>query len=129
MEREFFKGTWQEDRAFSPCVKTVGGTMLWVAGHGAYRDADGKSLAGDFAGQTHEVFRLMGETMARAGAKLQDLVTMTVWIIDSRHGDAFTEIRKAYFPDGFAASAMITCAGFAQPEMMVEIQGIAVIDA
>ncbi len=41
----------------------------------------------------------------------------------------FTEIRKEYFPDGFAASAMITCAGFAQPEMMVEIQGIAVIDA
>ncbi len=35
MEREFFKGTWQENRAFSPCVKTVGGTMLWVAGHGA----------------------------------------------------------------------------------------------
>ena len=70
----------------------------------------------------------MGETMARAGAKLQDLVTMTVWIIDSRHGDEFTEIRKEYFPDGFPASAMITCAGFAQPEMMVEIQGIAVID-
>ena len=65
------------------------------------------------------------EAVARAGAKLQDLVTMTVWIIDSRHGNEFTEIRKAYFPDGFA---MITCAGFAQPEMMVEIQGIAMID-
>ena len=49
--------------------------MLWVAGHGAYRDADGNSLAGDFAAQTHESFRLMGETMARAGASLQDFPT------------------------------------------------------
>ena len=53
---------------------------------------------------------------------------MTVFISDSRHGTRFTEIRKEYFPDGFPASALITCAGFAVPEMMVEIQGIAVIN-
>ena len=128
MERTNHKGTWQEDRAFSPAVVTTGGRVVWVAGHGAPRDADGNSLAGDFAAQTRETFRLLEATLDRAGARLQDMVTMTVFIIDSRYGTEFTQMRKEYFPEGFPASAMITCAGFAQPEMMVEIQGIAVID-
>jgi 2-iminobutanoate/2-iminopropanoate deaminase len=128
MARSYHKGTWQETRAFSPAVVTKGGSTVWVAGHGAPHDADGNSLAGDFAAQTRESFRLFEETLKRAGATLQDMVTMTVFIIDSRYGNQFTEIRGEYFPDGFPASAMITCAGFAQPEMMVEIQGIAVID-
>jgi len=128
MERNYYKGTWQEKRAFSPAVVTKGGTTVWIAGHGAPHDADGNSLAGDFAAQTRESFRLIEETLARAGARLQDMVTMTVFIIDSRYGNQFTEIRSEYFPDGFPASALITCAGFAQPDMMVEIQGIAVVD-
>lgn len=128
MERVYHKGTWQENRAFSPAVVTQGGRMVWAAGHGAPHDADGNSLAGDFEAQTRESFRLLEETLKRAGAGLRDMVTMTVFIIDSRHGDRFTEIRGGYFPEGFPASAMITCAGFAHPDMMVEIQGIAVID-
>lgn len=127
MARTYHKGTWQEDRAFSPCVVTTGGTVVWAAGHGAPVDAAGNSLAGDFDAQTREAFRLLEATLAQAGARLQDMVTMTVFIADSRHGTRFTEIRKEYFPDGFPASALITCAGFAVPEMMVEIQGIAVI--
>ncbi len=128
MARTYHKGTWQEDRAFSPCVVTRGGSVVWAAGHGAPVDAAGNSLAGDFDAQTRESFRLLEATLARAGATLQDMVTMTVFIADSRHGARFTEIRKEYFPDGFPASALITCAGFAVPEMMVEIQGIAVIE-
>ena len=128
MERERHKGTWQENRSFSPVVTTTGGRMVWAAGHGAPADKDGYSLAGDFAAQTRESFRLLAETLSRAGATLDDMVTMTVYIVDSRYGTEFTEIRKEFFSDGYPASALITCAGFAQPEMMVEIQGIAVVD-
>ncbi len=52
---------------------------------------------------------------------------MTVFILDVRHGDQFTAIRKEYFPENDPASALITVRGFARPEMMVEIQAIAVI--
>ena len=128
MQRSYLEGTWQKDRAFSPAVITEGaGRVIWVAGHGAPTEADGQSLAGDFASQTRQTFANLAATLERAGAKLQDLVTMTVFIIDSRYGHQFTKIRSEYFPDGFPASAMITCAGFARPEMMVEIQGIAVV--
>jgi enamine deaminase RidA (YjgF/YER057c/UK114 family) len=53
---------------------------------------------------------------------------MTVFIIDARYGDRFTEIRQEAFSDGnYPASALITVAGFARPNMMVEIQCVAVV--
>lgn len=127
MPREYLKGTWQENRAFSPAVVTRGGKMVWLAGVGMRADEEGKSLAGDFEAQARASFRAIGRTLERAGGRLQDIVTMTVFIIDARHGDRFVEIRKEYFPGGFPASALITVAGFAHPDMMVEIQAIAVV--
>jgi enamine deaminase RidA (YjgF/YER057c/UK114 family) len=102
--------------------------MLWVAGHGATHDANGKPLDGDFDGQVRQSFANLSATLARAGGKLQDIVTMTVFIIDARYGDRFIEMRKEYFPEGFPASALITVAGFARPSMMVEIQCVAVVE-
>ena len=127
MEKKFHAGTWQQQRAFSPLVATQGGRILWVAGHGGLHGAD-KPLDGDFDGQTRQAFRNLAATLAPAGAKLSDIVTMTVFIVDARYGDRFTEIRKEIFPDGnFPASALITVAGFARPTMMVEIQCVAVV--
>ena len=129
VEREHFSGTWQRNRSFSPVVTTKGGKMVWVAGHGAPMDENGKSLAGDFAAQARQCFKNMEVTLDRVGATLADFVTMTVFITDSQHGDEFTRIRAEFFEqDKWPASALITCDGLAQPVMMVEIQGIAVID-
>jgi enamine deaminase RidA (YjgF/YER057c/UK114 family) len=127
MIRRTIEGTWQKDRAFSPAVATQGGTVIWVAGHGATHDDAGRSLAGDFDAQVHQSFKDLARTLDQAGGTLADIVTMTVFIIDSRYGDRFVELRKTYFPTGFPASALITAAGFARPEMMVEIQPIAVV--
>jgi enamine deaminase RidA (YjgF/YER057c/UK114 family) len=127
MERKFHPGTWQQQRAFSPLVATTGGRILWIAGHGGLHGAD-KSLDGDFDGQARQAFKNLAATLASAGGKLSDIVTMTVFIIDARYGDRFTEIRKETFPEGnYPASALITVAGFARPNMMVEIQCVAVV--
>ena len=44
MPREYFKGTAEEDRAYSPAIKVTGGTTVYLAGVGATTDANGKSL-------------------------------------------------------------------------------------
>ena len=48
MSREHFKGTWQENRSFSPAVVTTGGRQIWLAGVGMWQDEDGNNLDGDF---------------------------------------------------------------------------------
>jgi 2-iminobutanoate/2-iminopropanoate deaminase len=131
MKREFIHGTWQKNRSFSPAVITQGSDqrIIWLAGYGAPQTPDGVSLAGDFEAQTRQSFANIEAFLEKSGAKLTDIVQMTVFIIDSRYGNQFTELRKEFFPDGnYPGSAMITAAGFAQPEMMVEIQGIAVVE-
>ena len=126
MSREYFKGTWQENRSFSPAVVTTGGRQIWLAGVGMWQDEDGNNLDGDFEAQVHATFRQIEKNLAMAGGKLSDIVTMTVFIKDVRNGDKLTELRKQYFPNGFPGSALITVSGFARPEMMVEIQAVAV---
>jgi len=129
MAKSYVRGTWQQNRAFSPAVVTTGGRAIWVAGHTGQADDSGKSLAGDFEAQARQCFRNIERTLAECGAKLSDLVTMTVFISDPRHGDRFTEIRREIFGRDFPASALITVRGFAQPTMMIEIQSVAVTDA
>jgi 2-iminobutanoate/2-iminopropanoate deaminase len=118
----------QKTRAYSPAVITEGGRIIWMAGQTALAGGDGQDIAGNFETQTRRVFALMDETLRRAGGTLADLVTMTVFIKEPRHGDRFVEIRRELFPDGkFPASALITVSNFARPGMEIEIQGVAVI--
>ena len=116
-----------KERAFSPAVATEGGKVVWLAGQTALEDATGKSLEGNFEGQTRAVFAALDRTLQRAGGKLDDVVTMTVFITDVRHGDRFVQIRKELFKDCYPASALVTVSGFARPGILIEIQGVAVL--
>ena len=128
MKKSFVRGTWQQKRAFSPAVITEGaGRFVWVAGHtGAVAD-DGASLAGNFDAQCRQTFRNIERTLGEAGAKLADIVTMTVFLTDARHTTRMTEIRTEIFGKDFPASAAITVTGFADPAMLIEIQCVAAI--
>ncbi len=124
---EYIKGEREEPRAYSPAVVTQGGTIVWLAGVGGRLDAPGEPIPADFSEQVHNIFGRLGATLERAGGTLQDIVTMTVFISDVRHGDEFTRIRTEYFEDGYPGSALITVAGFANTEYKVEVQAIAVV--
>jgi 2-iminobutanoate/2-iminopropanoate deaminase len=125
--RQYLKREAAQARAYSQAVITAGGRTIWLAGQVGAVDASGRSLAGDFDGQVRQVFSRLSQTLAEAGGELGDMVTMTVFITDARYGDRFTQLRKEIFGDNFPASALITVAGLARPEILVEVQGVAVI--
>ena len=125
----YLEGTdFQKSRAFSPAVITQGGKTVWLAGQTATVDEAGKDISGDFEAQARAIFTSIDKTLRRAGATLANLVTMTVFINDPRHGDSFVKIRNEFFKDGkFPASALLTISHFARSGMLIEIQGVAVI--
>jgi enamine deaminase RidA (YjgF/YER057c/UK114 family) len=129
VKKSFVRGARAETRAYSPAVITEGGKIIWLAGHTGAVDDAGKSLAGDFDAQVRQTFSNIEKTLAEAGGRLSDIVTMTVFLIDARLTTRMTELRHEIFGKDFAASAAITVAGFAQPEMMLEIQSVAVVPA
>ena len=126
LKRSYIRREAAQARAYSQAVITEGGRTIWLAGQVAIEDGAGRSLAGDFDGQVKEVFARLGRTLEETGAGLADMVTMTVFITDARLGDRFTELRRELFGDNFPASALITVKGLARPEMLVEVQGVAV---
>ena len=129
--RNYLEGTdTQKQRAYSPAVVTQGGRTVWLAGHTATQDAEGRDISYNFEAQVRQVFRDLDNTLRRAGGTLADMVTMTVFILDSRLGTRFTEMRRESFTDGkYPASALITVSSFARPGIVIEIQGVAVLDA
>jgi enamine deaminase RidA (YjgF/YER057c/UK114 family) len=128
--RHYLEGTdMQKQRAFSPAVITQGGRIVWLAGHTTTQDDAGQDIAYNFEAQVRQVFKNLDNTLRRSGGSLADMVTMTVFILDVRLGTRFTEIRREMFPAGhYPASALITVSGFARPGIVIEIQGIAVLD-
>jgi enamine deaminase RidA (YjgF/YER057c/UK114 family) len=96
------------------------------AGHTGAVTEDGSSLAGDFDAQFTQTFRNIEKTLTQCGCKLADIVTMTVFLIDVRYTTRMTELRAQLFGDHFPASAAITVSGFARPDIMLEVQCIAV---
>jgi len=128
MTKTYLRRERAQARAYSQAVVSDGGKVVWLAGQTTAEDSSGNSLVGDFDDQVREVFARLGKTLEDAGGALGDMVTMTVFITDARFGDRFTQLRKGIFGDNFPASALITVAGLARPELLVEVQGVAVID-
>lgn len=106
---------------------TEGGRTIWLAGHLAAEDEDGNSLADDFDGQVRCVFRKLDATLKEAGAALADIVTMTIFIVDVSKNTRFVELRKEFFSDeNYPASTLVTVAALNRPELMVEINAVAI---
>ncbi|HXQ50701.1 MAG TPA: RidA family protein [Stellaceae bacterium] len=126
-QRSFVKRDQAQTRAYSPAVITEGGKLVFLAGQTGGEDSAGHSLAGNFDGQVRETFARLGKVLAEAGGTLADMVTMTVFITDARNGTRLTELRREIFGNDFPASALITITALAQPQLLIEIQGIAVI--
>ena len=128
MPREYFKGTAEEERAYSPAIKVTSGTTIYLAGVGATTDENGKSLGGDFEGQVRASFERIRANLVRTGGTLDDIVSMTVFIRDMQYGTHFIQIRREYISQGYPCSALVGIDSLARPEMMVEIQAVAVVE-
>jgi 2-iminobutanoate/2-iminopropanoate deaminase len=115
-----------KERAYSPAVITEGGRIVWLAGMGGSTGADGKTIT-NFGEQARQAFRNIDSTLKRAGGSLANIVTMTVFIRHESDGDEFVKVRAETFKSNFPASALITARDFARPEILVEIQAVAVI--
>ncbi len=102
MQKTFVRGTWQQKRAFSPAVIVTGAAKtIYVAGHTGQTAEDGTAIT-DFEAQCRRTFRNIEVTLAEAGAKLSDLVTMTVFLTDVRYTTPMTEIREEIFRQEFS---------------------------
>ena len=113
---------------YNHCVRVSGtGTTLYLAGQLA-RDAEGRTVGvGDIRSQTEQVILNMQKILRDEGGDLQNLVKVTVFVTDMRHFDAISEVRRRYFIGDLPASTIVEVNKLAQPDLMIEIEGVAVL--
>ena len=111
-------------------VVTVSGTgkMVFVAGQLA-RDANGNLVGkGDMRAQIQQVGENIKTGLEAAGATLADIVKTNTFVTNyeeySKHGD----MRARYFGPATPTSTTVQISRLADPDAMVEIEAIAVID-
>ena len=113
-------------RSYGAGVVTEGGRIVWLAGMGGTRAADGSTITG-ITEQTRQAFRNIDAALKRAGGSLENVVSMTVMIRNQADGDEFVRVRGEFFKSKFPASMLITAKDFANSTLLVEIQAVAVI--
>ena len=103
--------------------------MIYISGQIAY-DKDGKVVgAGDMKAQAEQVFKNLQAALGAAGATFADVVKMNSYITDMSKVQAVRDVRARYFKDATPASTFVEVKGLVRPELLLEIEVIAVVPA
>lgn len=111
------------------------GTTVYVAGQVA-RDADGKPVgAGDLAAQSEQVYRNLVAALAGAGATFEHVVKLTAYVVDWQPeklaeliGGA-VRVAEELGIDIVRPITLVGVAALTEPDMLVEIEAVAVVPA
>lgn len=111
---------------YSHVVVVRGGNTIYVSGQVPIT-VDGKLVgAGNMEAQTRQVFENLRAALRSANADLKDLVKITIFATDASQLDAIRKVRNQYLPGDFPASSFIEVKALFRPDVMIEIEGIAV---
>src|SRR5437762_5865602 len=102
---------------------------IYISGQIAF-DKDGNIVgAGDMKAQAEQVFKNLEIALNAAGAKFSDVVKMNSYTTDMSKVQAVRDVRTRYFGDATPASTFVEVKGLVQPELLLEIEVIAVVAA
>lgn len=123
-----------EKVSFSRGMRVDMGThvMLFISGTASVNEEGHSIHPGDIKAQTQRTFENITGLLESEGADWHDMVRTTCYLADFRHYGPFNEARNAFFTeqqlDPLPASTCIE-ARICRPELLVEIEAIAVIPA
>ena len=118
---------------FSHGILTSGGQMLFLAGQAAF-NAEGQLVApGDLVGQYEEVLRHLQAVVEEAGGTMQDIVKINIFVKDRddylAHLKPLGAVHRTFFGNYYPATALFEISRFFQDGILVEIEGLAMLDA
>jgi 2-iminobutanoate/2-iminopropanoate deaminase len=109
--------------------------MVFVGGQ-VSADKNGKAIGvGDIEVQTRNTFENIGRVLRDAGAEWTDLVKLnTYYVFDGEpdtlkdYWEKMTRVRMQFLPTPGPSGTAVRVVGLAYPDLLIEVEAIAVID-
>ena len=112
-----------EKRALSQAQRV--GDLIYVSGQVAYNNKR-RSVGGNSAyAQSRHVFGRIKALVEAAGAKMDDIVKVTMYTTDMRFQPDIWEARREFFSGDFPCSTLVEVTSLVKPEFLIEIEAIA----
>jgi enamine deaminase RidA (YjgF/YER057c/UK114 family) len=109
-------------------VVVARGALVFVRGQiGQDLDTSASVAIGDAAGQAEQAMANIAMLLDEAGAKLEHVTKITIYLIDPRYREAVYRVVGRWLKGVFPVSTGIVVSALARPEWLVEIDAIAVI--
>lgn len=121
-------------RGYSHGIEVEGGRLLFLAGQVAF-DQDGQVAGrGDLVAQFRQVLRNLRAVLEARGGTLQDLVKLTIYVLDRgayrAQGRAIGEVYREEFGRHYPAMTLVEVSGLYDEDAgaLLEIEGVAVLN-
>jgi 2-iminobutanoate/2-iminopropanoate deaminase len=114
---------------FSSGARVPAGHLIFVSGQVA-RNAAGETVGrGDIKAQTRHTLENGRAVLEAAHATMDDVVQVTVFVTDVSQFKQIHEVHVEYFTHDYPASTLVEVKSLASPDLMIDIEAIAVTSA
>jgi enamine deaminase RidA (YjgF/YER057c/UK114 family) len=122
---------WAETFSQIIVARTTAARLIWVSGQVAV-DADNRVVGpGDLAQQAEYAFRNLSMALEAAGASLDDVVRLGIYVKNLRHEDGAVirkALRRVFVRDALPTSTWLGVTSLALDELLIEVEATAVIE-
>ena len=108
----------------SPGFKVNG--MLYLSGHAAISESGELVGVGDFDAQAQATFESLQRTLQAGGSDLSHVIKVTIYLTEMTHFEKIVALREQWFTAPYPADTIVEVKALALPELMIEIEAIAV---
>lgn len=127
IERYAAKGVF-DPPTYSQAVKVSGGqTILYIAGQVAYTADGGAAHPGDFKAQARAALNALKAQVEAGGGTLANIVKVNTYVTDMRYRADYGAVREEFFGRQMPPHTLVAVAALALPELLVEIEAVAVL--
>lgn len=129
MKRTELTPDWPWAKKAPYALGTQCGEWVYVAGQVAFGH-DGEIVGGnDMEAQSEQVFANIRDILQLAGASLDDVMKLTVFMVDPSQYDGYGRARSRAFPKNRPASTLIPVEKLIRPGLLVEVEAYAIVGA
>jgi enamine deaminase RidA (YjgF/YER057c/UK114 family) len=109
---------------WSNCIRA--GDFLFISGQVARPLEGGKTLVGSNEyEQAKQIFSRIKYICEAAGGSLDDIVKMTIFMVDIKNNTEVWRARREFFSGDFPSSTLVEVRALGTPETLVEVETVA----